>query len=333
MSDRGGQTVMSALNEDMCKQIASAGGGAYIHVDNTNRAQEQLNTELDKLSKKEMNSTIYSEYDEQFRAFGILALILLIIEICILDRKNPVVSRLSLFKRNKKTAMIVLLFILPSVAAVAQTDRQYIKQGNKLFREGKFAESEVLYRKALEKNGRNPQAVYNLGNALLMQKKDSAAIVQYQQASKMEPNKIRLAKSFHNMGVVCQSHQMYQEACTAYAEALRNNPKDDETRYNYVLCRRMMKNQGGGGGNDNKNDKNKDQNKDKKQDQNKDDKNKDQNKDQKKDQQKQQDQKDKMSKENAEQLLNAAVQQEQATQRRVKEAERKATKRTLEKNW
>lgn len=78
IKDNAGNTVMSALNEDMCKQIAEAGGGAYIHVDNNSNAQEQLNSELDKLAKKETSSTIYSDYDEQFQAFGLIALLLLI---------------------------------------------------------------------------------------------------------------------------------------------------------------------------------------------------------------------------------------------------------------
>ena len=87
MTDNTGQTVMSALNEDMCKQIAAAGGGAYIHVENNSNAQDLLDQELDKLSKKETQSTIYSDYDEQFQAFGILALLLLIIEICLLEQE------------------------------------------------------------------------------------------------------------------------------------------------------------------------------------------------------------------------------------------------------
>ena len=100
MKDNTGQTVISVLNENMCKDLASAGGGAYIHVDNNSTAQEQLNSELAKLSKKDMNSTIYSEYDEQFQAFGILAIVVLIIEICILDRKNPLLKNIKLFRRK-----------------------------------------------------------------------------------------------------------------------------------------------------------------------------------------------------------------------------------------
>ena len=98
--DNTGTEVMSALNEQMCMQIAEAGGGAYIHVDNTNVAQERLNNELIKLEKGEISSTIYSEYDEQFQAFGILAILLLIIEICVLESKNPLLRNLKLFRKK-----------------------------------------------------------------------------------------------------------------------------------------------------------------------------------------------------------------------------------------
>ena len=102
MTDRTGQTVMSALNEDMCREVANAGGGAYIHVSNNSNAQEQLDAELAKLSKQEISSVIYSDFDEQFQAFGLLALLLLVIEICILESKNLLLKRVSLFGKVKK---------------------------------------------------------------------------------------------------------------------------------------------------------------------------------------------------------------------------------------
>lgn len=98
LKDNSGQEVISALNEEMCKQVAQAGGGAYIHVDNTSLAQRQLNDELTKLQKGDISSVVYSEYDEQFQAVGILVFILLIIEMLILERKNPFFKKIKLFK-------------------------------------------------------------------------------------------------------------------------------------------------------------------------------------------------------------------------------------------
>ena len=97
MIDNTGNTVMSRLNEQMCREIAQAGGGAYIHVDNNSSAQRLLDEELDKLEKGE--TTIYSDYAEQFQYAAAFAILLLIIEICILDRKNPLLKKIKLFKR------------------------------------------------------------------------------------------------------------------------------------------------------------------------------------------------------------------------------------------
>ncbi|EGN57996.1 VWA domain-containing protein [Hallella multisaccharivorax] len=100
MKDAMGQTVMSALNEQMCKQIARAGSGTYIHVDNTSDAQEQLNDQITKLQKGDTDSVIYSEYNEQFQAFAILALLILILDVCIMEAKNPRLKNVRLFKKR-----------------------------------------------------------------------------------------------------------------------------------------------------------------------------------------------------------------------------------------
>ncbi|SEE08366.1 VWA domain-containing protein [Prevotella sp. lc2012] len=320
MKDNTGNTVMSALNEEMCKQVAQAGGGAYIHVENNSAAQEQLDRELDKLSKKETSSTIYSEYDEQFQAFGVLALLLLILEVFIMDRQSPLLKSLSLFGSKKKVT-VMLLLLLMTLTASAQTDRQYVRQGNKLYRGGDYPNAEVSYRKAVEKNARNPQAAFNLGNALMAQKKDSAAIEQFEHAAKLETNPLRKAQAYHNMGVICQTHRMYGEAIEAYKNALRLNPNDDETRYNLVLCKHQQQKQ------QQKQDQNK-QNENQKNDDKKDQQKNEENK-----QKKQEQPKPQMSKENAEQLLNAAIQNEKQTQDKMKKAQQKPQRRAIQKNW
>jgi len=214
-----------------------------------------------------------------------------------------------------------MLLLLVAMTASAQTDRQYIREGNKQFRVGQYDKAEVSYRKAVEKNPKNPQAAYNLGNALMAQKKDSAAVQQFEQATRIETNPLRKAAAYHNMGVICQTHKMYGEAIEAYKNALRLNPNDNETRYNLVLCQRQKKKQ----------DQNQQQNQNNKDDQKKDDQ-KDQNKDKKDDKQQQQ-QKPQMSKDNAEQLLNAAIQNEKMTQDKMKKQQQKPQRRNVLKNW
>lgn len=123
----------------------------------------------------------------------------------------------------------------------AQNDRNFIRQGNRAYHKQKWAAAETQYRKAISKNQKNAQAVYNLGCALMMQQKDSMAMIQFENASKLETNKMRRARSYHNMGVVMQQHQQYAQAIGCYENALRCNPQDNATRYNLALCKKLLK--------------------------------------------------------------------------------------------
>ena len=218
-----------------------------------------------------------------------------------------------------KRYFFLFVACLLSIATMAQADRQFIRTGNRYYRLQNFAKAEAEYRKAVAVNGENAQALYNLGCALMMQQKDSIAVEQFQKAGSLEKSALRKAKVYHNIGVVCQAHRIYGDAIKAYEESLRNNPSDDETRYNLALCKRLQKNQKKGGGNSKEKDKGKDkQNKDK---------------NDKKQQSQKNDQKDKMSKDNAEQLLNAAMQDEKNTQQRIKKAMQQPRSRKLQKAW
>ena len=234
--------------------------------------------------------------------------------------------------------LVVASFVFVNVA-MAQNDRQYVRKGNRLFKKGDYSNALLEYQKALSVNENNTQAIYNMGCAALQMGNDSLAVKQFETAGRAETNKIRKAQAFHNIGVVMQAHQQYDQAIEAYKEALRNNPTDNETRYNLVLCKRQQKqnqqdqqnqqNQQ----NQDKNDKNKDQNQNKNQDKKQDkdqDKNQDQDK-QDKNQYKQEQQQ--MSPENAQRLLDAAVQEEKRTQERLQKAMQQPRRKMLQKNW
>ena len=98
LKDNSGQIVLSALNEQMCQQVAKAGNGVYIHVDNTSDAQEKLNKELSKLQSGISDTVVYSEYNEQFQIFGIILLLLLIVETILLESRNPLFKQINLFR-------------------------------------------------------------------------------------------------------------------------------------------------------------------------------------------------------------------------------------------
>ena len=220
--------------------------------------------------------------------------------------------------RLRRLCLLLGLLLVSTVAALAQNDRTFIRQGNRQYRARKWTAAEVQYRKAIARNANNPQAVYNLGCALMMQQKDSLAMQQFAKSADLQTtNKIRRAKSFHNMGVIMQNHQEFAKAIECYKMALRNNPQDNETRYNLALCKHQLKNQK----NRQNPNKNKDQNKQKN----------NQNKD--KNNQSQKPEQDKMSRDNAEQLLNAAVQQEKATKQKMQRAMSQPRRRQYDKNW
>ena len=98
LKDNSGQTVLSALNEQMCQQVAKAGNGVYIHVDNTSDAQEKINKELSNLQSGISDTVVYSEYNEQFQIFGIILLLLLIVETILLESRNPLFKQINLFR-------------------------------------------------------------------------------------------------------------------------------------------------------------------------------------------------------------------------------------------
>ena len=95
--DKEGNVIVTKLNEKMCQEIAAAGNGVYIRIDNTNNAQKLLQKEVDKLAKADLEVTIYSEYNEQFMVMAWIAFILLLLEMLLMVKKNPRLKRFNLF--------------------------------------------------------------------------------------------------------------------------------------------------------------------------------------------------------------------------------------------
>ena len=232
----------------------------------------------------------------------------------------------------QRTMILLGMRLLSTTVAWGQkTARDYLRSGNKLYQDSLFVKAEIDYRKALEQDPKSTDAMYNLGNALLMQQKAKEAMEQFEAASRLEKDKERLAQIYHNMGVILQSSKQYPQCIEAYKQSLRNYPHDDETRYNLALAQKLLKDQ-------EQQQQNQDQqNQEQQQDQQKDDKDQqkdqqDQNQQQQQQQQNQQQQQDQLSKENAEQLLNAVMQDEKNVQDKVKKAIQVRGKK-LEKDW
>ncbi len=228
----------------------------------------------------------------------------------------------------QKIYITAFLCLAVNVVFAQKTDRDYLRSGNKLYNDSLFIKAEVDYRKALEINPKSTDAMFNLGNALLMQQKAKEAMEQYESVSKIEKDKSKLAQIYHNMGVILQSSKQYPQCIEAYKESLRNNPKDDETRYNLALAQKLLKDQQQQQQNQDQQQQQQEQQQDQ-QEQNKDQQEQDQ-KDQQ--QQQQQNNKNEMSKENAQQLLNAVMQDEKNVQDKVKKQIQIQGKK-LEKDW
>ncbi len=100
--DKDGNVVVSKLNETMCKDIALAGGGVYVRADNTSSAFKVVNNELEKMAKSEVNTQTFSDYNEQFQSFALIALLLLLLDTFIFDRQNKRLSKIKLFNIKEK---------------------------------------------------------------------------------------------------------------------------------------------------------------------------------------------------------------------------------------
>ena len=324
--DDEGNTVISKLSEEMCREIATAGQGSYIYVDNSSSAQKKLSEQLDRLAKAKMESQVYSEYDEQFQGFVLIGILLLLLDVFLLERESKSTWFSNLFRRGRPVAALFLLIF--SMTAMAQTDRDYIRRGNRLMRDSVYDKAQVEYQKAIEKDNTNPISHFNLGNALLYQNKAEDAMKEYETAARLEKDKTRLAQIYHNMGVVLQSAKQFDKAVACYRNSLRNDPTNNETRYNYALSLfQLKKNQGGQDNQDQqKDDKSQDEKKEQEQQQQKQEQDK-------KDEQQQQPQPEQMSRENAEQMLNAAMQDEKATQEKIQQAQQKRQQKQLQKQW
>ena len=244
---------------------------------------------------------------------------------------------------------IALLCSTLLASAQTMTEKDHIRRGYKLYTDSLFEKAEIEFRKALEINPKSTDAMFNLGNALFnqipqSQEKGKEAMEQYVTAAKLETDKSKLALINHNLGVLLYMAQQYSQSVEAYKEALRNDPSDHETRYNLAKAMHMLKQQ----------EQNQDQQQDQQQQQEQQQEQQEQNQqqeqqEQQKEQQQEQQQQDQqqqqqqqqqaqqseeeISKDNAEQMLNAVMQDEKEIQEKAKQMMQQQRGKTLDKDW
>ncbi len=245
-------------------------------------------------------------------------------------------------------ALVVLLSTVNCQLSTAQLnslstapDKKETRNGNKQFDKGVYTDAEASYKKALDKKNNMPEATFNLGDAVYQQKRYEEAAKQFQLSAQTNTDKTVKAKAYHNLGNTFLEQQKWEDAVKAYKEALKNNSKDADTKYNLAYANAKLKEQQQGGDKNNKDNKDKkDEKKDEKKDQDKKDENKDQKKDDqqsknqdKKDQQQKQGQQPKLSKEEAEKMLQALQGEEQKTNQKMQQKQMKVVNVKIEKDW
>ncbi|WP_321317307.1 tetratricopeptide repeat protein [Labilibaculum sp.] len=251
---------------------------------------------------------------------------------------------------NKYIALFIGLLCLFSLDALAQKERKFIRKGNGLFEGNEYENSEVEYRKALDKKINSYEAGFNLGDALYKQKKYDEALKQFQTLTVAEQDPKKLGEIYHNIGNTLLMNRKIDESIEAYKESLRNFPNSKETKYNLEYARKMKQKEEE---EKKKQDQNKDQdkkNQDKKDQDKKDQDKKDQDKKDQKDQKDQknkpedqdkkkgdpEEQQNKISEQDAKRLLEALENDEKKVQEKVQKAKavaQKAKRTKIKKDW
>jgi Ca-activated chloride channel family protein len=248
-----------------------------------------------------------------------------------------------------KRLILIIITVAFSVAAFGQNERKYVRSGNKLYFDAvrdttkvdsvKFSNAETEFRKALNKKPNDLKWNFNLADAIYKQKRFDEAAGKFGELGEKMNTPLEKSRAYHNMGNSQLMNQKIDESIETYKKALRQNPTDLDTKYNLAYAQLLKKKQEQ---QKKDQDKNKDKNQDKKdQDKDKQDKNKDQQNKENQDQQnkdnqqqKQQPQQNKISKENAEQLLQVLQNDERNIQDKVKKEQAVLAKRTrTEKEW
>lgn len=240
----------------------------------------------------------------------------------------------------KRILLILSLLTTFSLTGLAQKEVRHLERsGNKLYQKEKYDKAELKYRKALEINPSDKVANFNLANTLLRTERGDEADKIYQELFKEVKilPKEQAADVAHNAGNLAMSKKDYAKAVDMYKESLRRRPTDEETRYNLALAQKLLQQQQQENNEDNKDDQqNQDQQQqDNQQQQNQQDQQQNQQKDQPNKQQEQPQNTETMSQDNAEKILQAYIQDEKDTQRKVEQMKQQQQrgKKSRPKNW
>ena len=332
LKDKDGNIVVTRLDEQTLRDIASAGQGLYVRAGNTEFGLNPVIDEIRTLQDKEFQSVVFEEFDEQYMYFFAIALVFLLLEFFMSDTRN----RRSLFGRSGRTlAVLAALLVLSPAVLSAQSDRSEVRAGNRDFKKGQYREAEIDYKRALIADSASVTAKYNLGNALYKAESYNEAELYFKDLGDTLKNlsPSRASDYFHNSGNLALKQKKYQEAF--------------ETKSNLAYAQKMLKDQQQNQQSQNQQQQQQDQNQDQDQNQNQQNQDQNQNNDQQNDQNQDQDQNQQsqdqqqqqqnqpqISPQAAQQMLQAIEDKEKQTQDKVKKAKAlKEKSKEKEKNW
>lgn len=321
--DAAGNTVITKLNEEELMKIAEKGKGSYQLFTNTDELVSKLDAELAGMDQRTVTEDSLVNYKHFFPYFLMLALILLIAELFISERKTISNLKMSGISKKIPAALFFIAVLLLPVASHAQNEKALIKKGNDAYEKKEYNNAITQYQQAIAKNPANPAANYNLGNALYKNKKTDEAVQAYDEAAAKAVSKIDRAKAFYNKGVVLQNNKKIPECIEAYKNALKLNPQDEDARQNLQKALQQQKEQ------QKQEDKNKKEEKKPKDD--KKQKEKDKPKEEEKNEQPKPEP-SKLTKQDAEEKLKALLQQEKNLQDKLRKVNT-ATSAKPEKDW
>ena len=315
--DQNGQVVITKLNEEVLQKTASETKGIYINENQISKAVSSIKSALSDVEQQEFKAQQLAQKQSQFQWFLGIAFLLLLIDFFMVNQDFKGFHAKKWLISKKFNLVLVFLFVSATTFAQEKTINSQQK------------EKQLRVVKSKEKTQKE-KAEYNLGNTIYKNKKYSEAITNYKNASQLAKTNPEKHKAFHNLGNAYMQDKNYKSAVDSYKKALKANSKDEKTRYNLALAKKMLE----------KNPpkpKPKNKNKDKKDDKNKENKDKNGDKDKKdsKDKEKNKDQQKKPSanKQRMDNVLKAIGNDEKKVQEKINANKTKTNTKISEKDW
>lgn len=234
--DKDGNVVITKRNPEVLKAIAKTSNENYIDGNFSKNAVETIKNRINKFQKTESTSVQVAAMPSQFQWFLGAALLLLVIDSLLLNRKS------SISYKQKNKLLLCLTFLSCTVINAQQQDKN-LPKGDTAFEQKKYAEAEAQYRTSQAAKANSSISSYNLGTSIYKQNQIAEAKNYFQKAVLNAKTKQEKHKAFHNLGNTLMKEKDFSAAAEAYKNALRNNPNDEQTRYNYALAKKNEKEQ------------------------------------------------------------------------------------------